>query len=530
MTKKACLYIRVSTDEQADKGFSQRDQAERLQAYCQYHGFDVVKMVFEDYSAKTFNRPEWTGMINDLRKSKGKCFDQILFTKWDRFSRNTADAYQMIRILNDYEVDPVAIEQPLDFNIPESKTILAVYLSMPEVENDRRALNVVYGMRRGKKEGRWMGKALHGYKNKITEDGRKYIAPVEPEASLMKWCFEQIAEGVYATEHIWMLAKEKGLKLGRSSFWTSVRNPVYCGKIKVPAYKDEEAYLVDGQHESIISESIFYKVQDIIDSRTVCKGSPGTQGLTVTTPDEFPLRGFMLCKKCGKHLTGSGSKGNRMRYYYYHCRIKCKQRFRVDMTNGMFEQELKKYVPKKGISEIFKMVVCDTFNDESAFTQTERKRISNLIFEQNLRITKSRELLLNETLEREDYHDIKRDAEAKIVRHKADLEAIEERVSHGLDVDLMANDLLSHMQNLYYLYVSANTAGKRHIVSSIFLDKWVFDGERHHTQGLNEAASLIYQLNNKLRHKKTGAKSESNFNSGQVPSAGVEPARFPTGV
>lgn len=29
--KVADLYIRVSTDEQADKGYSQRDQEERLQ-------------------------------------------------------------------------------------------------------------------------------------------------------------------------------------------------------------------------------------------------------------------------------------------------------------------------------------------------------------------------------------------------------------------------------------------------------------------------------------------------------------------
>lgn len=32
--KVADLYIRVSTDEQADKGYSQRDQDERLQKHC----------------------------------------------------------------------------------------------------------------------------------------------------------------------------------------------------------------------------------------------------------------------------------------------------------------------------------------------------------------------------------------------------------------------------------------------------------------------------------------------------------------
>lgn len=97
----------------------------------------------------------------------------ILFTKWDRFSRNAPDAYQMINTLNRLGVEPQAVEQPLDMSIPENKIILAIYLTAPEVENDRRALNVFFGMRRAKKEGRWMGSAPVGYVNKISEAGRK---------------------------------------------------------------------------------------------------------------------------------------------------------------------------------------------------------------------------------------------------------------------------------------------------------------------------------------------------------------------
>lgn len=39
----ADLYIRVSTDEQADKGFSQRDQEERLKRHCDINGIKVRK-------------------------------------------------------------------------------------------------------------------------------------------------------------------------------------------------------------------------------------------------------------------------------------------------------------------------------------------------------------------------------------------------------------------------------------------------------------------------------------------------------
>lgn len=53
----ADLYIRVSTDEQADKGYSQRNQEEMLRKYCGLHTIQVRKVIYEDHSAKTFNRP-----------------------------------------------------------------------------------------------------------------------------------------------------------------------------------------------------------------------------------------------------------------------------------------------------------------------------------------------------------------------------------------------------------------------------------------------------------------------------------------
>lgn len=40
----------------------------------------------------------------------------------------------------------------------------------------------MYGMRRARKEGRWMGQAPVGYVNKTSEDGGKYIAINEPQA------------------------------------------------------------------------------------------------------------------------------------------------------------------------------------------------------------------------------------------------------------------------------------------------------------------------------------------------------------
>jgi len=39
---KAILYTRVSTDEQANRGYSLRDQENRLRRYCEFQKIEVV--------------------------------------------------------------------------------------------------------------------------------------------------------------------------------------------------------------------------------------------------------------------------------------------------------------------------------------------------------------------------------------------------------------------------------------------------------------------------------------------------------
>ena len=231
-------YIRVSTDEQADKGYSQRSQEELLTKYCDINKIIVRNVIFEDHSAKTFTRPAWQKYMQDIKKKRRQS-NLLLFLKWDRFSRNAGDAYQMIKVLRDLGIDPQAIEQPLDLSIPENKMMLAFYLAAPEVENDRRALNVIHGMRRASKEGRLMGAAPFGYLNKTSENGRKYIVVDEKAAPTVKWIFEKIAKNIFDAEQIYKMSCQKGFAKVKTTFWDIIRNPIYCGKIFVHKYKDE---------------------------------------------------------------------------------------------------------------------------------------------------------------------------------------------------------------------------------------------------------------------------------------------------
>jgi site-specific DNA recombinase len=137
-----------------------------------------------------------------IRKNRQRHPENILFLKWDRFSRNIAFAYQMIDILKTLNVQAMAIDQPVDFEIPESIVMLAVYLSIPEAENTRRGRNTSDGMRRARKLGRWPGRPPVGYINQTAPDGKRYTIPKQPESDHIRWSFQQYATGIYSVSQV----------------------------------------------------------------------------------------------------------------------------------------------------------------------------------------------------------------------------------------------------------------------------------------------------------------------------------------
>ena len=91
-------YKRVSTDDQADRGFSLQHQEDMLQRYCDINHYNIIDIYTEDYSAKTFERPEWKKIMAYIKNHK-KQVDSIIFLRWDRFSRNHYESSTMIKKL-----------------------------------------------------------------------------------------------------------------------------------------------------------------------------------------------------------------------------------------------------------------------------------------------------------------------------------------------------------------------------------------------------------------------------------------------
>ncbi|MGN6177618.1 MAG: recombinase family protein [Mucilaginibacter sp.] len=517
--KIADLYIRVSTDEQADKGYSQRSQAEVLTRYCEINKIAIRKTIFEDHSAKTFIRPEWQALLENLKRNRNKV-DLILFTKWDRFSRNAPDAYQMINTLKALGVEPQAIEQPLDMEVPENKMMLAIYLTAPEIENDRRALNTFYGMRRARKEGRWVSQAPIGYKNKHDETGKKYIAIDPEQGPIMRWAFEEIAKGTFSTEQIFRKARTLGLNCTKNNFWFAVRNPVYCGRILIVKFKDEEAHTVKGLHEGIISESLFYDVQDVLD------GKKRVEKAKIFSPDELPLKGFIRCSRCNRVLCGSASKGRNAYYHYYHCSSACGCRYKAKEINEEFISQLDQFTIDERYNELFAKVIVSAYYEETNGSRDGRLGVLREIEALNGKLAKAREHLLAEVMDASDYKEVKTETDQRLIALEAKLS---EMASAGqqrkiLDIEPLVYGAIKSLVNLKTIYCQSDSYEKRTLIGSMYPEKFTFEDLEHRTARVSDWYAYIYLINSKLSSKKKGQGADFSCLSSLAPEAGLEPA------
>jgi len=456
--KSAYLYTRVSTDEQKRKGNSLIEQEDRLVKHCEINGILIKGIFREDFSAKDFNRPERKKLVKKIRKSTHRPPENILFIKWDRFSRSIEYAYQMIRVLRELNVQPMAIDQPIDLEIPESIVMLAVYLSIPEAENTRRGLTTSDGMRRARKMGRWPGKAPIGYANWTSAEGKKYIIPKQPEADHIKWSFEQLATGSFTISQVRRMAYINGLQCAKSNFWRLVHNQVYIGHISIRANQNEDAQVIRGIHEPLISDGLFHQVQQIItkDRNKRCNKD--------VLKYIFPLRGFLSCPRCGRNITGSVSKGKSLKYPYYHCKGDvCNYRCRADMLNTCYEENLKKIQLRPEAHELFDLVL----EDENIFTcrreyANERKKILNTISKEELHIAKARRYFVDEKIDFDDFSKLKKEHNEKLSQLNHQVNSFTQKLA---DCELNKNLWPDISFNVFRSYKEQDIKGKCDIIS-----------------------------------------------------------------
>lgn len=488
---KAVLMSRVSSDEQIS-GYSLDVQEENLKKYCDRESIEIVYTFREDHSAKDFNRPRFKEFLNYLKRNSG-CVDLLLFTTWDRFSRNLTDSLNMFRTLDKFGVLPQAIAQPIDHSIPETKAMLALYLSLPEIDNTRRSMKIREGIRASLKAGRWARGAPFGYKNERDEFNKPIIVP-DNNAQYVQFAFESVLKGVSQAEIIQILLK-RGVKINKTSLSDLLRNPLYMGKIPVPKSGDEPATFVESLHAPIISEELFYQVQQIFKGKRLLSSSFNKQ------KDELYLRGILLCGKCHSHLTGSASRSkNGKRHYYYHCNHCKKLRYPAYEVNVQMELFFQRLKFDDRIDKIYKSVVKNKIARSKPILRIRNENQERIQYLEK-RIENIQDMLADKSIIYSEYVEMK-------TRYGRELEALNNKNSE-LTIAKNQSDLRLHkvytiLSNLKQLFLDADHHEKRKIISSIFPEKILFDGNESRTPRINSVFKRFVVINKQLEKKKSG--------------------------
>src|SRR6478672_7034168 len=105
------LYVRVSTDKQADEGYSLDAQEAKLRAYCDAHDWNVCsEYVYIDagISGKTTDRPSFQAMLKAAQEGKIK---RIVSIKLDRLARNVKSFLQLVEDLQTWDCALVLVRE-----------------------------------------------------------------------------------------------------------------------------------------------------------------------------------------------------------------------------------------------------------------------------------------------------------------------------------------------------------------------------------------------------------------------------------
>ncbi len=514
--KNAIIYTRVSTDEQANKGYSLPHQKSVLEVYCSHSRINVIKHFKEDFSAKNFNRPAFNELREYVRVNK-KSVDYLLFTRWDRFSRNQEEAYKVIREFKDIGVIVNAIEQPLDLSQPDSKVMLAVYLAIPEVENDKNSIRTREGMRRAMKEGCFTGIAPFGYLNDRTPEGKSTLKIREETKYLIQKCFSEYAKGFSSTEDLRKKhLLQNGFKISKQSMINMLKNPTYCGKILLKEYKKEEAFTVEGLHPAIVDTETFNNVQLII------QGKKKKKIHKFSEIDKYlPLRGYLKCDKCGRLLTGSASRGGSgIRHYYYHCQPKCKERFKAEEANEMIERLFKEFVIKEDVKTLYKEILDDTFNGERKSRKLRLRNIKEELEKQSKRLESIENKFIDDIIDLPMYKSMKNKIQKTInelLHETAKLKSLDKNLESYLKRGI------SFMHGIDKFYAQASPYIKKQIVGSIFPEKLVFLKNSYRTEFLDPLIALILSKHRGFKLLEIKNSLQNCKESKKAPPLGLEP-------
>lgn len=443
---KAGIYIRVSTQEQAQEGFSVPAQKNRNIAFCDSQGWEIYDFyIDEGISAKDMDRNDLQRMLNDARQKK---FDVIVVYKLDRLTRSVLDLYKILAELDERGIMFKSVTEVYDTTTATGRLFITLVAALAQWERENLAERVYFGMEemasQGKRPG---GTVCYGYKT----IGNGNLVPDEVQSRVVQKIFDMYEKNQGIRPIQLYLESEKVPPPKKHWSTTTInyilRNPFYIGKLrwnlrKRGKGKTHNEMIVPGKHEPIISETQFYRVQKLLDLRRSVA--------PVAATSDFMFSGLLRCGKCGYSMSGTSRTYKSVRTKYYAC-VNRQKNFKCNMPyirEDVLEKVLIDYIQKSiemYRNDIDPNEVIGDSNDDS-----DLEKIQNLqkqLEKVAERKKKFQLMYIDELISREDY--IKRkeelDAEEKqILALIAELTDEEE----SDDVDLI--QILTDFHDTYY--------------------------------------------------------------------------------
>lgn len=159
------IYIRVSTANQVEHGYSLAAQQDRLLAYCTAMGWDVAPHhIYTDggmSGSSTAGRTAYAAMMAAAQAGDVK---RIVAVKLDRLSRNVRDFLGLVDELGGLGCHLALISEQFDSGTPQGRFALTMFASLAELERHTISERMMSGKRTKAGQGGWNGSPLpYGY-------------------------------------------------------------------------------------------------------------------------------------------------------------------------------------------------------------------------------------------------------------------------------------------------------------------------------------------------------------------------------
>jgi len=186
------IYVRVSTEDQAQEGFSIRAQIDKLKAYAQIKGWDIYDIyIDEGISGKNIvDRPAMNRLIDDINDGK---VNNVLVFKIDRLTRNTKNLIELVELFEENNCAFNSLTESVDTDTPSGRMFLKIIGIFAEFERENLVSRLKLGFERKVKEGYTLANysISYGY---YKEAGQKVQTILPEEAKIVKDIFSMYVE------------------------------------------------------------------------------------------------------------------------------------------------------------------------------------------------------------------------------------------------------------------------------------------------------------------------------------------------